>query len=177
MSRLKPLSPEQMTPAQAEVFKDIEAKGGRLGGPYSAYIRIPEFMRLNQEMGDYLRRNSLSPRLRQLVVLKTVGHWGAKYAWAVNKQSGLKAGLDAATIDAIEKGGNPADLNAQDSTALKVAGELLHNKVVSEPTYRAAVALFGENGVADIVVTTGFYSMVSMTLNAFEVDPPKEARA
>ena len=122
MSRLAPIAPEQRTPAQAAVVKDIEARGGRLSGPYTAYIRIPEFMDLNQRMGDYLRKNSLAPRLRSLIVLRTVGHWGAKYAWAVNKRSALKEGM------------------------------------------------------ADIVATTGFYSMVSFTLNAFEVDPPKEAR-
>jgi 4-carboxymuconolactone decarboxylase len=174
MSRIGPIAPEQMTPEQASIFRAIEAKGGRLGGPYTAYIRIPEFMRLNQDMGDYLRRNSLSPRLRSLVVLKTVGHWGAKYAWAVNKQSALKGSVEPAVIDAIEQDREPPGLDAKDRAALQVAVELLTTKQVSDATYRTALELFGENGVADIVATTGFYSMVSMTLNAFEIDPPRE---
>ena len=176
MSRLAPIAPEQRTPAQAAVVKDIEARGGRLSGPYTAYIRIPEFMDLNQRMGDYLRKNTLAPRLRSLIVLRTVGHWGAKYAWAVNKRSALKEGMSEAVIDAIGQGREPEGLDAKDRAVLQVATELLQTKQVSDATYRNAVELFGENGMADIVATTGFYSMVSFTLNAFEVDPPKEAR-
>ncbi len=174
MSRIGPIRPENMTPEQAKVFREIEAKGGRLGGPYTAYIRIPEFMRLNQNMGDCLRRSSLPPRLRQLIVLKTVKHWGAKYAWAVNRQAAEKAGLEPAIVAAIEQGREPSGLGAKDSAALRVTTELLQTKGLSDEAYRAAIGQFGEGGVAEIVVTTGFYSMVSMTLNAFDIDPPKE---
>ncbi len=45
---------------------------------------------------------------------------------------------------------------------------------VSDNTYKQALELFGENGVADIVVTTGFFTMVSFTANAFDIDPPTD---
>jgi 4-carboxymuconolactone decarboxylase len=172
MTRLKDLKTDEMTPEQAKVYRDIEESGGRLGGPYTAYIRIPRFMRLNQDMGDYLRSNSLPARLRSLIVLRTVKHWGAKYAFAVNKRSALKDGLESDIVAALEQGREPPLSDPRDVAALAVAKELLETRTLSEATYRRAVAAFGEDSLVDVVVTTGFYSMVSMTLNAFDVDPP-----
>jgi 4-carboxymuconolactone decarboxylase len=46
---------------------------------------------------------------------------------------------------------------------------------VSDETFRAAVTLFGERGVAEIINVAGFYTMVCMSLNTFEVDLPEGA--
>lgn len=172
MARLKPLTPGDMTAAQLAAYEEIESKGGRLGGPYSALIRIPEFMVLHQAMGDNLRQSSLGERLRKIIVLTTVRHWGAKYAWAVNVRSALKDGMAQSLIDAIKEGQDPAFSDAKEKTVYKVARELLESRALSDASYAEAVGLLGETGLADAVATTGFYSLVSMTLNAFDVDPP-----
>ncbi|MDF3341723.1 hypothetical protein P3H80_30180 [Mycolicibacterium septicum] len=41
---------------------------------------------------------------------------------------------------------------------------------IAETTYRAAVAEFGEAGVAEIVFLVGCFSMVAVTLNAFDYE-------
>ena len=55
---------------------------------------------------------------------------------------------------------------------------------IEAATYAAAEAAFGEEGLIELVTTIGYYCVVSLTLNAFEVplpeswtDPfPEEAR-
>jgi 4-carboxymuconolactone decarboxylase len=37
------------------------------------------------------------------------------------------------------------------------------------PLYDRAVARFGERGLMELMATIGYYTLVSMTLNAFEV--------
>lgn len=176
MARLKPIRPEDMTPAQASAYQAIEAKGGRLGGPYSALIRIPEFMLLHQEMGDNLRKSSLGERLRKIIVLTTVKHWGAKYAWAVNVRSAEKDGMERAIIDAIGEGREPVLSDAKERIVYRIARELLEKRSLVDATYKEAIDLLGETGTADAVATTGFYSLVSMTLIAFDVDPPANTK-
>ena len=34
---------------------------------------------------------------------------------------------------------------------------------------------FGENGVMDLIAVSGYYDVVSMTLNVAHVSPPKDA--
>jgi len=172
MSRIKEIARENMSPEQAEIYESQRASGGLVGGPNIAYFRIPKFLRLNQPLATYLRNNSVPPRLRQLVILRTVRHWGAKFAWGYHVPASLKAGVEQETIDAIDAGREPVSASPKEKAALRVCAELLESRRLSDEAYQSAMDAFGEAGLADIVVTLGFYSMTSMTLNAFDIDPP-----
>jgi len=172
MSRIKELSPADMTPEQLELYESTRASGGLLGGPNIVHLRIPKFMRLNQATIGYLRSNSLPPRLRQLIILRTVKFWGAKFAWAFHVPASLKAGVEQDLIDDIEKGREPASASPKDKAVLRICTELLETHRLSDEAYQSAIDMFGETVLADIVVTAGCYSLTSLTLNAFEIDPP-----
>ena len=131
-------------------------------------------MRLNQATVGYLRSNSLPPRLRQFAVLRTVKFWGAKFAWAYHVPASLKEGVEQDIIDDIEKGREPVSASPKDKAVLRICTELLETHRLSDKAYQTAIDMFGETGLADIVATTGFYSMTSLTLNAFEIDPPPQ---
>lgn len=172
MSRIRELSPATMTQDQLELYESTRTGGGLLGGPNIAYLRIPKFMRLTQAMLGYLRSNSLPPRLRQLAVLRTVKHWGARFAWALHVPASLKEGVEQDLIDDIERGREPARASPADKAVLRICAELLETRRLSDEAYRTAIDMFGESGLADIVATAGFYSMTALTLNAFDIDPP-----
>ena len=172
MTRIKQLTPADMTQEQLDAFEATRTSGGLLGGPNIAYLRIPKFMRINQAAVGYLRSNSLAPRMRQLAVLKTVKFWGARFAWAYHGPYSLKEGVEQDIIDDIEKGREPVSASPKDKAVLRICTELLETHRLSDEAYRTAIGMFGETGLADIVVTAGFYSSTSLTLNAFEIDPP-----
>jgi len=46
------------------------------------------------------------------------------------------------------------------------------NRAVSDATYSNAVKLLGQDSVVDLVGVLGYYSLISMTINAFQVDAP-----
>ena len=53
--------------------------------------------------------------------------------------------------------------------------EYLATNRVAQPNYKRAVDAFGEQGVVDLVGVCGYYMLVSMTLNVFEMSlPPGE---
>ena len=53
--------------------------------------------------------------------------------------------------------------------------EYLDTNRVATPNYKRAVDAFGEQGVVDLVGVCGYYMLVSMTLNVFEMPlPPGE---
>ena len=56
-----------------------------------------------------------------------------------------------------------------------VAKSLHEGKGIAKPLYDEAVKLIGERGVVEIIGLCGYYTLVSMTLNAFQFDlPPGE---
>ncbi len=177
MPRLAVIPPERMSPEQRKVYEESVALGtpnGTSGGPYTAYIRNPEYMRLHRGVSLYLRNISLPGRLRQMVVLQTIKHWDAKYPWVVQVRASLKEGLEQAIIDAIGGGRPPALTSPQDMAAFEFCKQLLETRRVSDATYKRALELFGEAGVVDLVATIGLFTTTALTANAFDIDPPKD---
>ena len=175
MGRIKPLEREDMSEEQAAIYDEILANGGRLGGPYMAYIRIPRFMKLNQEMGNYLRSNTLAPRLRQLAAIIVIRHWGAKFAWAMNARDAIEKGVSLDIVAAINHRQRPEFQKADEEVVHDLVSELLASKLISDKTYARASDTLGEESLVDLVATVGFFSMVSMTLVSFDIDPPQDA--
>ena len=55
----------------------------------------------------------------------------------------------------------------------EVAKSLHEGHGLSRPLYDAAVGLLGERGLVEIIGLCGYYTLVSMTLNAFEFGLPE----
>ena len=175
MTRIRSLEREDMNSEQIAIYDEIVASGGRLGGPYTAYIQIPRFMKLNQEMGNYLRSNTLDPRLRQLAAIITIRYWGAKFAWAMNAKDAITQGVSPDIVEAINHQQRPAFDKADEEVVYDAVNELLSEKVISDTAYNRSADILGEETLVDLIVTIGFFSMVSMTLVSFNIDPPLDA--
>ena len=178
MTRFEVLKREDMNGEQRQLCEEIETSDGRLrGGPYWAYIRIPKFMRLHNEMSRYLRSCSLTGRERQIAVLAVVRHWDAEYPWAVQVRASRAEGVEEDIIDAIKARQRPNLDDAGERAAYNVASELVANKGLSDATYAAAEAQFGLEKLVELVSGVGFFSMVCCTANAFDITPPEDAPA
>ena len=48
-----------------------------------------------------------------------------------------------------------------------------HGSVLPEPIYKRTVEHFGQEGVAELFYFVSIYSIISVTLNAFDVSAPE----
>lgn len=64
-------------------------------------------------------------------------------------------------------------MDEQEETIWQFAKELLQTQRVSDATFAKAKKLFGQHGVVDLVGVMGYYGLVSMTLNTFQVPLPE----
>jgi len=175
--RFPPLTPEQMTPEQQAVAKAIAAgpRGG-LAGPFNAWLRSPDLADRLQRVGEYVRfKTSLPHRLNELAILLVARAWDAQFEWYAHYQFAMKAGLSPAIADAIAQRRRPAEMSADETVVYDFCNELLTTKNVSDATYNAAAARFGAQGVIDLIGVTGYYVMVSLTLNVAEVPVPPDS--
>jgi 4-carboxymuconolactone decarboxylase len=89
------------------------------------------------------------------------------------QEAGAGGGLDAAIIDAINHRHVP-DFDDPKAQLVYEFSEALHeNHNVPKLLYEKAIELLGETGVVELVGLLGYYSLVSMTLNTFEVEVPE----
>ena len=67
----------------------------------------------------------------------------------------------------------PSDLSPAQSVAFDVAFKLVRGGTLPEPLYRLAVDTFGQHGANELIYLVGLYSLVSTTLNGFNVPVPE----
>jgi 4-carboxymuconolactone decarboxylase len=172
--RFPPLDKASMTPAQHDVAAAIASgpRGG-LGGPFQTWLRSPDLADRLQKVGEYLRFSSSVPRrLNELAILITARAWDAQYEWYAHHRMAMAAGLDPAVAAELAEGRRPSSMQADEAVVYAFCTELRATRNVSDTTLKAALELLGEQGVVDLIAVSGYYDIVSMTLNVAEVALP-----
>lgn len=173
--RLPILSPGEMSDDQTSIYGESTAgKRGKVTPLLRAWIHAPDVARHASRLGAHLRYDTtLGPRLSELAILVTARFWSSQYEWYAHKKLALAAGLDADIIDAINHRHVP-DLDDPKAQLVYEFSESLHeNHNVPKLLYDKAIEMLGEKGVVELVGLLGYYTLVSMTLNTFEVELPE----
>ena len=176
--RFKPLTWDEMSPAQRQMVEDL-VSGPRSGadGPFNVLLRSPEMGNLAQKFGAATRFNQSMPRkLNEMAIIITGRYWTAQYEWIAHKRAALAAGLDPAIVDAIQNGRRPAAMAKDEEAVYTFCNELLKTKQVSDATFAAAKNAVGEKGVVDLIGVMGWYQTVSMLLNVDRYPLPAGAQ-
>jgi 4-carboxymuconolactone decarboxylase len=177
--RFKPLTYEEMTPAQKTMIEHVLAgpRGGT-DGPFNVQLRSPEMGDLGQQFGAATRFATTVPRkLYELAIIITARHWTAQFEWLAHHRGALQAGLSPAVADAIAEGRRPAAMQPDEEAVYNFATELLETKQVSDSTFNAAKSLLSERGVVDLINVMGWYGTVSMLLNVDRYPLPEGTQA
>ena len=153
----------------------VAGRRGRMPAPLLAWLRSPEMASRAQKLGEFVRyETSLPPRLSELAILLTARFWTSQYEWALHKAEALKAGLDPAAIDAIAHRELPQFQNHDEEVVQDFVVSLHRTHAVPDDVYREAVAALGERGVVELVGLLGYYTLIAMTVNTFDIEAPGE---
>ncbi len=165
---------EELDAAQREVWDRVVAgPRGTVIGPLRAAIHNAELAGRWSALGEALRFNtSLPKRLSELAICITGRRWSSQVEWHVHARVAEQAGIAPAVLEAIRDGRVPDFTDPQEAVVYDYTRELQHDGRVSDATYAAAREAFGVKGVVELTALIGYYTMVSMTLNAHGVPMP-----
>jgi 4-carboxymuconolactone decarboxylase len=190
MSRLALLAPESLNDAQRKIY-DAITTGPRttkippgtgltlntpagLPGPFNAWMYSPVIGNLVQELGAALRYSSSLPNnLLEIAVLMVGKQWLAQFEFWAHARLARAAGVSDAAIEAIRTGAEPRFDKPEEMQIYLFAKEFIETRRVSDKTYADTRAVIDENGLVDLVALMGYYTIVSMTLNCFQVPLPE----
>ncbi len=182
MSRLTRKTLNELSAEQRAVYDEVVANrpvqpvDGHIGGPFDIWIRSPELGKRLVGLGGFFRfRTSVDRRYIELAILVTGQFWRAQFEWWAHEPMARDAGVPEDAIQALKSGEQPPLTDAGDVACYRLAHELHTSRRLSQATYDAACDAFGEVGVAELIALCGFYSLVSMTLNGFDVPLPEGA--
>ena len=152
--------------------QDPSGRGG-LAGPFNAWVHRPDLGIVAQSLGERLRFHGTLPGAAREIAILTVGaKWMAEYEWWAHTRVGRREGVSDGTIDAIHRGERPLLADAVEQAAYDFTAALLETGRVDPALYEATRATVGDGGLVELVTLAGYYTLVSFTLNAFEVPLP-----
>ena len=166
--RLPPIPPAQWTAAQREVAQAmIAGPRGAVLAPFVPLLRSPELANHVQRLGDHLRyRSAIGVRLTELAILVTSSEWQQPVEWAIHVPIAEREGIARSTVEALARRERPANLPDDQAAVYDLCIELHRQRCVSDAAWARAVALFGEQGVMDLIGINGYYALLAMVMNA-----------
>lgn len=171
MTRMPHLDETTLSPTQQRVFDSIiNGPRKQVVGPLRVWMQSPDLAERAQALGQYARYDSVLPEcLSELAILVTARIWSAGFEWTHHAPIALAAGVPQHVITAIGLGRRVMCGDKDMQAVLDFAIELHRDRQVSDATYTAAHVALGQQGCVDLVGICGYYTLISMTINAFDV--------
>ena len=171
MNRHPKLDENALSADQQAIHDDIvNGPRGAVEGPLRVWLQSPGLAKQAQALGQYARYYSmLPPILSELAILVTARYWSSGFEWSHHVPIALDAGVPSKAVEAISKAErfDFDDVDMQIVSDFVVELHLLKN--VSDATYEAALNALGQQACVDLVGICGYYTLISMTINVFDV--------
>ena len=152
---------------------DLLDPNGAMVGPFNSWVHAPRIGRRLSSLGAHIRfRTSLERRLSEIAICTVGAHWHSEFEFFAHAPMAIEHGVSRAVTDALRDGRVPEFEREDERLVHAVVHQLLNNRRVDDDTYAAAQELLGERGLVELATTVGYYCLISMTLNLFEVALP-----
>ena len=158
-----------------EVRAELEPTRAGVGLPnppnvLATIARHPKLLKRWNVFGNHiLFKSTLSPRHREILILRIGWLCKSGYEWGQHVRIGKRAGLTDADIERIRQGPDAAGWDPFEATLVRVTDELHRDAFVSDSTWSALAERYDTQQLMDTVFTVGQYNLVSMALNSFGV--------
>jgi len=130
----------------------------------------PELARaFNTFNGHILFASTLSPRQRELLVLRVAAVRDAAYEWRQHVVLASDAGITDEEVDRIAEGPDAPGWSAVDRAMVSAVDELLGDATVAPGTWETLSAELEVEQLMDLVFTVGAYDALAMVFRTFGV--------
>lgn len=187
--RITPLPPKQWPKEMREALAALrppevrhavpEARADRPKGlnALGTLARHPALTRaFNTFNGHVQFATTLSPRQRELLVLRVASLRRCAYEWAQHAVLATDAGLSADEVERVARGPSDPEWSNLERAMLSAADELVEKATVSDETWAVLAAELDERQLIDLVFTVGSYEVLAMAFLTFAVELDDDLR-
>jgi 4-carboxymuconolactone decarboxylase len=171
MARLTPITGKNQVDTKDHAAVDaIVQSRGAIQGPFMMFLHCPELARRVADLGAFVRfEGSLDMRVRVLAAMTVARELDAVYVWGAQTGGARRLGVPDASIAAIREK-HSRGIPPEDAQIVEFTRQLMRTHRVDDATTRALRERFGDDGFIQLTGTIGYYSMLSMTVNACELE-------
>jgi alkylhydroperoxidase family enzyme len=163
--RVEPLTEAELDPDTRARFGD-----GPMLNIFRTLAHHPKLLKRWLVFGNHvLQKSSLSPRDREIAILRIGWLCRAGYEWTQHVEIALRSGLDEAEIERIAAGADAPGWSPLERAILEATDELHDDAFISDATWQKLLEHYDTEQVMDLIFTVGQYNLVSMALNSLGV--------
>jgi AhpD family alkylhydroperoxidase len=156
---------EHLPPEAAEILAGLPPLN-----VFRAVAILPASLRPFLELGGSLLGGSeLTPQERELAILRVAHLTDAEYERQQHVQLARSLGMSEEQIEAAASSAPGERLPADGVLICKAADEITLNVRLSDDTLAAVRDRWGDKGTAELILTVGYYNMVSRFLESARV--------
>jgi alkylhydroperoxidase family enzyme len=172
--RIPPLPRDQWTDAARDVFAYWEGPVAREHGSRSNTMMTlanhPELALASLNFGRYLLvQCSLSPRQKELVILRVAARYNSIYQWAHHVHSAREIGMTDAEFAALRQGGVQAVWNPEEQALVSAVDQLCDAGRIDDATWAVLEATMDRQKLMEVLFSVGFFAMNAWAFGAMGV--------
>jgi alkylhydroperoxidase family enzyme len=168
--RLAPLPEEEWDEEVRDLLRGAGLGGARPLRIFTTLAHHPKLLKRWLVFGSHvLAKSSLSPRERELAILRVGWLCRAEYEWGQHVLIARASGLSDEEIERVTRGPDAPGWDPFEAALLRAVDELHADSFVSDATWRALSARYDVRQLIDLIFTVGQYTLVSMALNTLGV--------
>jgi 4-carboxymuconolactone decarboxylase len=172
-----PLVTRDALPASEQEAYDafVKSRGNRPNvGPYALLLHMPEMAQRLEALRTYLRgETSLSQQLQELVMLTVAREMDCAFIWYAHAAAARQAGVRDDIVENLREQRPLTNLTPDEQTAVNFTRELLQQRRVSQATFQAASAQFGQRGTMALTNLIACYAVLAYNMNTYELEAPE----
>jgi AhpD family alkylhydroperoxidase len=188
-SRIPPLPPSEWPEGMADAVAALRPANPRHPFPkrdpdrpkglnaLGTFAHHPELTRAFHTFnGHILFATTLSPRQRELLVLRVATRRQCEYEWVQHVVLAADAGLSDEEVARAAEGPGAAGWDELDRALVQAVDELLDDARVGDATWAVLAGSLDEQQLMDVVFTVGAYDLVAMAFRSFGVELDEDLR-
>ncbi len=171
MARVSYIDPQKADPYIGEAFQKMEAKKLPVLNLFRAVAHSPRIARQFLRLGNaILRDDVISPKLRELAILRVGCLCGSFYEYTKHVVIGEAAGLSQQQIDDIPFWGSSDKFDGQERAVLAYTDEVTRLVQAKDETFNELKTFLNEEQIVKLTATIGYYGMVCRILVPLQIE-------
>jgi len=160
-----------MSPEMNEAYEYTMQLRGIVPGPHKIWLANAVLSRTIVPVGAYYQKQSTLTKAEiEIVTVLTNARWHSTYGTYEHEKIAEKLGhIPAETTERLIAGLPAQFSDPREQVVYELACALLQPRIVPVGLYKRAKDALGDAGVVDVTVLIGWFTIVSMTLNAYDV--------
>lgn len=121
--------------------------------------------------GALLRNLSLTPRLRELLVLRVAWLTRSRYEWLQHVRLAPRYGIDEAEVERIATAGCGGPWEPLEADLFQAVEQMLVRHCVDRETWSRLADRLDERALVELPFVVGAYATLAMAFNTLEIQP------